>query len=486
MNYDLLITPGDEMAAAIWWIRRDLRLTDNQALAAALRYDHVIPVFILDTALWGSEWVGEKRLAFLLGGLRGLNQSLQERGSYLVLRLGHPLEVLTQLVKEMNAAAIFAEADYSPYARQRDTIIARSLPLQLLPGVSLFEPGDVLKQDGTPYGVYTPFSRACKILSQPTLADLLPTPDRIVSPRETSSLVVPDIPGLSVAVPFCPGEAEAQRRLDKFAGHWHGPIAQYAKWRDRMDLDGTSTLSPYLRFGMVSIRQVAVKAWDCFAAAQEAGDQEAQRGAEVWLNELLWREFYLHILYHFPHVRRGSFRPEYDQIAWRTDEGQLAAWQEGHTGFPVVDAAMRQLQTTGWMHNRARMIVASFLVKDLLINWQEGEKWFMQHLVDGDPAANNGGWQWTAGTGTDAAPYFRIFNPVSQSQKFDPEGDYIRRWVSELAHVPIKWIHAPWEMPLVEQHAVGCLIGQNYPAPLLDRQQIRGRTLEAYAAVKKS
>lgn len=473
------------MTTAIWWIRRDLRLTDNQALAAALRYDCVIPVFILDTALWGSVWVGEKRLAFLLGGLRQLDQSLQERGSRLVLHLGHPLEVLTQLVKETNAAAIFAEADYSPYARQRDAVVASALPLHLLPGVTLFVPGDVLKQDDTPYVVYTPFSRACKTLPQPTRADLLPAPTRLVSLNSTTSLAVPDTPGLSAAVPFLPGEREAHHRLEVFTGQWHSVIAQYAERRDRMDVDGTSILSPYLRFGMVSIRQVAVKAWACFAAAQKAGHKEAQRGAEIWLNELLWREFYIHILYHFPHVRRGSFRPEYDQIAWRTDEKQLAAWQQGNTGFPVVDAAMRQLQTTGWMHNRARMIVASFLVKDLLIHWREGERWFMQHLVDGDPAANNGGWQWTAGTGTDAAPYFRIFNPVSQGQKFDPEGIYIRRWVPELAHVPTKWIHAPWEMSPAEQRTTGCLIGHNYPEPLLDRRQVRGRILAAYAAVKK-
>lgn len=474
------------MATAIWWIRRDLRLTDNQALAAALRYAHVIPVFILDTVLWNSEWVGEKRLAFLLGGLRALEQSLRERGSRLILRQGHPLEVLTDLVKETNAAAILAEADYSPYARQRDAAVARSLPLCLMPGVSLYVPGEVLKQEGTPYVVYTPFSRACKALPQPTLADLFPAPTRLVSLHDTTSLAVPDTPELSAAAPFRPGEEEAHRRLDAFVGQWRGPIAQYAGQRDRIDLDGTSTLSPYLRFGMVSIRQVAVKAWDYFAAACEARDKEAQRGAEVWLNELLWREFYIHILYHFPHVRRGSFRPEYDQIAWRTDEGQLAAWRRGHTGFPVVDAAMRQLQTTGWMHNRARMIVASFLVKDLLMNWQEGEKWFMQQLIDGDPAANNGGWQWTAGTDTDATPYFRIFNPVSQGQKFDPGGVYIRRWVPELARVPTKWIHAPWAMPLVEQRATGCLIGQNYSEPLLDRRQTRGRTLEAYAAVKRT
>ena len=474
------------MTTAIWWIRRDLRLGDNQALAAAARHAQVIPVFILDGALWHSEWVGEKRLAFLVASLRELEQELQARGSRLVVRQGSPLPVLTELVQETNAAAIYAEADYSPYARQRDAAIARVLPLQLQPGVSLFAPGDVLKQDGTPYVVYTPFSKVCKTLPQPTAADLLPAPEHLPGPVDIPSLPLPDKPVLPATVPFGPGAVEAQRRLEVFAGQWHGPIAGYAEQRDRLDLDGTSTLSPYLRFGMVSIRQVVVKAWQGIAAAHAAGDKAAQRGAEVWLNELLWREFYMHILYHFPHVRRGSFRAEYDGMAWRTDEAQLAAWQAGLTGFPVVDAAMRQMNETGWMHNRGRMIVASFLVKDLLINWQAGEKWFMQQLVDGDPAANNGGWQWTAGTGTDAAPYFRIFNPVNQSQKFDPAGDYIRRWVPELAHVPTRYIHVPWEMPLAEQRATGCFIGQTYPTPLIDRRQTRGRTLEAYAAVKRN
>jgi deoxyribodipyrimidine photo-lyase len=205
----------------------------------------------------------------------------------------------------------------------------------------------------------------------------------------------------------------------------------------------------------------------------------------MWLTELIWREFYVAILYHFPHVRSGSFQRQYDRIAWDNDPAAFAAWCEGRTGVPIVDAAMRQLVQTGWMHNRSRMIVASFLVKDLLIDWRWGERFFMQQLVDGDPAANNGGWQWTAGTGTDAAPYFRIFNPVTQGQKFDPDGQYVRQWVPELANVPAKFIHEPWKLPSSDQRRAGCVVGQDYPAPILDHAWARERTLTAYAQAKE-
>jgi deoxyribodipyrimidine photo-lyase len=275
-------------------------------------------------------------------------------------------------------------------------------------------------------------------------------------------------------VPFPPGEAEAQRRLAAFVTGPDASIYRYSVDRNRLDLDGTSQLSPYLRLGMLSTRQVVVAALNAMAAAPTS---EAEKGAETWLNELIWREFYAAILYHFPHVRQRSFRPQYDAIPWRNDREEFAAWCEGKTGYPVVDAAMRQLLATGWMHNRARMITASFLVKDLLIDWRWGEKWFMQHLVDGDPAANNGGWQWTAGTGTDAAPYFRIFNPVLQSKKFDPHGDYIRRWVPELRNLNEKDIHAPWE---------SAADVPRYPAPIVDHKFARERTLDAYKLAKGS
>jgi deoxyribodipyrimidine photo-lyase len=471
------------MRTAIWWIRRDLRLTDNQALASALAHaDQVLPVFILDPALLASSYVGSKRLAFLFAALRELDADLRARGSRLVLREGDPHVELAALSVESGAATILAEEDFSPYACRRDTRIAQQLPLRLVGGLTVHPPGAVLKGDGSPYTVFTPFSRKWKAQTSLPANTILPAPVYISTPDRIQGQPIPSAPALSPDAPFRPGEAQAQSRLSAFADAQNAPIHHYAETRNRLDLTGTSQLSPYLRFGMLSVRQAVVSA---LAAQDAARDESARKGAETWLNELIWREFYAHILYHFPHVRRGSFRAQLQNIAWENDKSAFAAWCEGRTGYPVADAAMRQLAHSGWMHNRARMIVASFLVKDLLIDWRWGERWFMQHLVDGDPAANNGGWQWTAGTGTDAAPYFRIFNPVVQSKKSDPDGAYIRRWVPELADVPAKFIHEPWRMPSEVQRASGCIIGQDYPYPIVDHAVMRQRVMDVYQRASK-
>jgi len=471
------------MTTALWWIRRDLRLTDNQALAAALAYaDGVIPVFVLDPTLLDSPNVGPKRVAFLMGGLRQLDKDLRARGSRLIVRHGDPRDELTALLAEGDAGAIFAEEDFTPYAQQRDGEVAERLPLHRVGGRIVHPPGTVLKADGTPYTVFTPFSRRWKTLPPPQASAIVSAPDRLPTPPEVSNLPIPQEPALLPAVPFPPGEAEAQGRLRAFVEGDDPPIYQYAESRGRLDVDGTSYLSPYLHLGMLSTRQAVVAALEAIAAAPDAG---ARKGAETWLNELVWREFFVHILYHFPHVLEHSFRANLRAVPWENDKESFVAWCEGQTGYPVVDAAMRQLVETGWMHNRARMIVASFLVKDLLIDWRWGERYFMQHLVDGDSASNNGGWQWTAGTGTDAAPYFRIFNPVLQGKKHDPQGAYVRCWVTELAQVPDRFIHQPWKMPLVEQQKAGCIIGQDYPAPIVDHVWARERTLAAYAQARR-
>jgi deoxyribodipyrimidine photo-lyase len=471
------------MKAAVWWLRRDLRLTDNQALQAALESaDQVVPLFILDPALHRSPYVGEKRLAFLYASLQALDSDLRRRGGRLIVRQGEPAAVLEQVLQESRAGAVFAEADVSPYARQRDQRAAQSLPLTLVGFPSVHPPGAVLKADGTPYTVFTPFSKAWKALPFPFVSETAAADAPISTPQTLSSLSIPQPPAGLPALPFPAGEAHAHARLQAFTTGLSAPVYAYGEARNNLDVEGTSGLSPYLRFGALSARRAASAA---YTAMRSAPGEPARRSAETWLNELIWREFYIHILYHFPDARRRSFRAELRKIRWDNNPALFQAWCDGKTGYPVVDAAMRQLSQTGWMHNRARMIVASFLTKDLLIDWRWGERWFMQHLVDGDPASNNGGWQWTAGTGTDAAPYFRVFNPTRQGLEYDPHGATIRRWLPELAGVPTEYIHEPWTMPAAVQRQSGCLIGKDYPAPVVDHHQARERVLAVYGQAKQ-
>ncbi len=473
--------------AAIWWIRRDLRLTDNAALQGALlaagEGAPVIPLFVMDPALLNSAWVGEKRLAFLFAGLRALDASLRARGSRLIVRSGKPADVLARVYAESEARTIYAERDHSPYAQARDAALAQTLPLHLVDGVSMRPPAAVQKADGSPYTVFTPYSKAWKASAAAERGPILPAPARITTPADLPSEEIPMQTAQPSDSPFPAGEAHAQARLHAFAGEDSISIYDYANTRNRPDLDGTAQLSPYLRFGMISARMAALAA---FTAMDRAPSADAARSAESWLNELIWREFYIQILHAFPHVRTCAFRPVYDEIAWIDDAEGFAAWCAGRTGYPIVDAAMRQLAAQGWMHNRLRMIVASFLVKDLLIDWRQGERWFMQQLIDGDPAANNGGWQWTAGVGTDAAPYFRIFNPSSQGSKFDPDGVYVRRWLPELAAVPTATIHEPWRMSSSEQVRARCRIGFDYPAPIVDHAFARARVLAAFAGARST
>ncbi|HSV86361.1 MAG TPA: deoxyribodipyrimidine photo-lyase [Levilinea sp.] len=461
------------MQTAIWWIRRDLRLADNPALLAALEAARqVVPVFVVDEKLLRSPYNSPRRQAFLLHGLYRLDEDLRERGGRLIVRRGDPLIELANLLHESGAGGVFAEADHSPYARQRDERIAAELPLNLTTGVTVQPPGVVLKADGAAYTVFTPFSRAWQALPWP--GAVRPAPERIKTPEHIDGIRLDALVDWPEEERFPAGEAEGQRRLAAFAAR---RIDAYGEQRNRLDLEGTSALSPYLRFGMISARQAASAARE---ALRKAEGSAARRSVETWINELVWREFYVHILHNFPRVRRTAFRHELADIHWDNDLEVFAAWQAGCTGYPVVDAGMRQLRELGWMHNRGRMITASFLVKDLLIDWRWGERHFMQHLLDGDPAANNGGWQWTAGSGTDAAPYFRVFNPTLQGIKFDPHGDYVRRYVPELASVPAEFIHEPWKMPLDIQKQIGCVIGADYSEPIVDHAAARLRALERY------
>jgi len=455
------------MKTAICWFRRDIRLRDNQALRTALSSaDIVIPLFILDPHLLHIEAPCRKN--FLFNNLRMLAHQLNELNCPLVIREGDPHSVLIRLSSEISATLITADADYSPYAIRRDKATAQRLPLKLAEGITLHPPGSVVKSDGTPYTIFTPYSRAWKALPSPRL----PFPAPQVMPAHPLLYSEP-LPDSSAIEGFPAGEANARQRLQEFLKN---DLISYHSERDRMDLRGTSQLSPYLRFGVISINDVYAQLMD-FIINQNLDYRE---GADKWLNELVWREFYFHIMFAFPSVIGAPFRENMRNIAWQDSPALFKAWCAGETGYPAVDAGMRQLSETGWMHNRARMITASFLTKDLLINWQSGESMFMRHLIDGDPASNNGGWQWTAGTGTDAAPYFRVFNPVSQSRKFDPLGDYIRTWLPELSNVPDGYIHEPWKMPLDEQALCGVHIGSDYPAPIVDHRLARERALAAY------
>jgi deoxyribodipyrimidine photo-lyase len=469
----------------IHWFRRDLRLDDNRAFHAALRSgEQIVPVFIFDPAILASPRTGAPRVAFLLNALRSLDKTLRAHGGRLLIRYGDPAVVLPPLVRSIRASAVYAHADYSPFAQRRESTVAHTLgvPLRVVDDVLLRAPGDVMALSGEPYRVFTPFMNSWRKLPAPPRPATLPIDAGVFYPLV--GIENPGVPELAelgivstITVPVADSRI-ARQRLETFV---NGPIYAYGHSRNALINDpfgadpavGTSYLSPYLRFGLLSPRVVY---WAAQEALTAAPDDDARAAVNTWINELIWREFYAHILYHFPHVDRGNFRREYDALQWRDAPQEFAAWQRGETGYPVVDAAMRQLRQIGWMPNRARMIVASFLTKDLLIHWQTGEQHFMQWLIDGDPAANNGGWQWAAGTGTDAQPYFRIFNPVAQGHTYDPQGEYVRHWVPELRDVPNRHLHAPWRMDVPPA---------NYPPPIVDHTAARQRTLAAFKAIKR-
>lgn len=467
----------------ILWFRRDLRLRDHTAFAQAIASGApIVPLFIFDPALRHGPRYSVSRMAFLLEALQSLDADLRQHHSALVIRHGSPLDELPHFAATIGASAVYASRDYSPYAEKRDHKLQEALnvPLHLADDAVLMPPGSVTKDDGEPYMVYTPFWKKWRGMSKPDLQASDPAQARFASLDGIDNPGLPTRADLHLhdVIELPPAsEHAAHERLRAFTKRH---IYAYETARNALTQQpfsdprppGPSYLSPYLRLGMLSPRQAY---WAAREAHEAAERQTARDAVTAWVSELAWREFYMHILHFFPHVDRQNFRREYDDLAWRHDPEGLQAWQDGLTGYPIVDAAMRQLQQIGWMPNRARMIVASFLTKDLLIDWREGERHFMNHLLDGDPAANNGGWQWAAGTGTDAQPYFRIFNPASQSKKFDPQGDYIRYWVPELRELDAKHIHTPQDAPKPPA---------DYPPPIVDHKLARQRTLDAFKAVK--
>lgn len=457
---------------AVVWFRRDLRVHDHPALAQAVNgHARVAPLFVTDRRLLdGARWTCPNRAWFMVESLRVLARAIEARGGQLGSREGRPEEAVVAFAREARASAVYASRDYTPFGRARDAAVGTALAragvaFHLLPGVLCAEPEDVLTDSGDPYRVFTPFRKRWETVP---LRAPLPAPARIPWPGGVEPGLLPPTPLPTARERPEPGEDAARARLQRWA---EGPVLpRYHDLRDLPAADGTSRLSQDLRWGLLSPVEV-------LTACAGMG-----AGWERFRAEIAWRDFFAHLLYHFPGLRKAPMQAQFARVRWHEDPTGLAAWKAGMTGYPFVDAAMRELVATGYMHNRARMVAASFLTKDLLIHWREGERFFMEHLFDGDMASNNGGWQWAASTGADAQPYFRIFNPVLQGKKFDPEGRYVRRWVPELADVPTHAIHEPWTLPPLEQELAGCLIGRDYPAPIVDHRLARERALAAFAA----
>jgi deoxyribodipyrimidine photo-lyase len=412
----------------VMWFRRDLRLADNEALCAAASNAEVVPLFVLDPRFLATS--GAARLAFLFRSLRSLNEQL---GGALVVRTGNPQEIVAAVAKESGADAVFFAKDFAPYGMQRDAQVvahlhSKGIKANQVGSAYAVEPGSVRKNDGTPYAVFTPFSKIWMQIGWP--APFATPKVKWAGAPTIATEDIPSDPQCSASLP----EASEQAAWNIWESFRDTALDTYNDTRNNPDISGTSKLSPYLRFGLIHPRSLLAELNETKAHA-------------VYRSELGWREFYADVLFHQPRTVRENLQRKMDAMVLNTDDRArelFALWCEGKTGYPIVDAGMKQLLATGWMHNRVRMIVASFLVKDLHLPWQWGAKYFMQHLVDGDIASNQHGWQWTAGTGTDASPYFRIFNPISQGEKFDPNGDYVRTWIPELADVPNDVVHAPW------------------------------------------
>ena len=472
------------------WFRQDLRLADNPALAAAAEGGcPVLPVYVLDEATPGRWSPGGASRWWLHQALAALAGSLERLGAPLLLRRGPADRAIPDLVAETGATAVHWNRCYEPYAIARDRALKRHLAERGIAATShnaglLFEPWTVKTGAGDPYRVFSPFWKAIRARGAPPAP--LPAPQRLEGvggvPGETLEdfELLPTRPDWAGGLRenWRPGEAGAADRLAAFLAT---ALPGYGGRRDRPDVEGTSRLSPHLHFGEIGPRQV----WHAVAAAAARDDAAAGPSADGYLRELGWREFSHHLLFHYPDLPEHNWRAEFDGFPWRGDDRALEAWRRGRTGFPIVDAGMRELWHTGWMHNRVRMIAASFLVKDLLLDWRSGEDWFWDTLVDADLANNAASWQWVAGSGADAAPYFRIFNPELQSRRFDPAGAYIRRWVPELAGLPDELVHAPAAAPAAVLARCGVSLGDTYPRPIVDHGAARRRALEAFASIRQ-
>ncbi len=455
-------------STAIVWFRRDLRVHDHPALMAAARSaERVVPAFVLDERLLGGRFPSDARAWFLFETLRELREALRERGGDLIVRRGPPERELPALAEETGADAVHFASDVSPFAMARDKRVEAALrdagvePIRH-PGNFVADVGVPRTSGGKPFAVFSPFWRAWEKLPR---REVHGAPRKLQLP---SGLRAGEIPraGCPLDAPIGqPGEEAGRARMNAFV---RDGLGAYADNHDRL-AGGSSELSPYLHFGCVSARELA--------------DRASASGAFV--RQLCWRDFYAHVLLHNPRNAHGAYQEAMDKLEWEDDEDAFAAWCEGRTGYPVVDAAMRQLRATGWMHNRGRLIVGSFLTKDLHIDWRRGEAHFMRWLLCGDEAQNNGNWQWISSVGVDPAPYFRrMYNPATQQERHDPDGEYVRRWVPELREVPLDKLAEPWTMSEDEQEAAGCRIGTDYPEPIVDHAEERRRAMDRYRAAK--
>jgi deoxyribodipyrimidine photo-lyase len=474
---------------ALVWLRQDLRLEDNPALRRAAQEHAIVPVFIWAPEEEGHWPPGAASRWWLHHSLAALDQDCQRHGLRLILRTGPTLETLRQLLAATQAKAVFWNRRYEPAIVARDrgiksTLRSWGLTAESCGGSLLFEPTQVLTQQGKPYQVFTPYYKAC--LARPAPPRPMPIPKELAAPSQwPASLGLDELKLLprvdwaaGMRAAWRPGAAGGHQRLERFIG---SGVSDYLDERDRPDHEGTSKLSPHLHFGELSPHQVWWAIHDAMTPGMPAGQRRQMEG---YLRQLVWREFAHHLLFHFPHTPEAPLRADFARFPWRDNRRDLRAWQRGQTGYPLIDAGMRELWATGWMHNRVRMNVASFLVKHLRLSWLEGAKWFWDTLVDADLANNTLGWQWTAGCGADAAPYFRIFNPMLQSAKFDPAGAYVARWVPELAKLPVPGRFAPWTVAEHELAAAGVQLGRDYPTPIVAHEAAREAALAALAALK--
>lgn len=469
--------------ATIIWFRKDLRLEDNPAFTAACeRGEALLPVYIWCPEEEGNWSLGAASRWWLHHSLTALQAELKVLGLPLIIRHGPALDTLKQLIKDSHAKAVFWNRRYEPASLKRDTEVKKNLLEEV--GVEvrsfqanlLFEPWTVTNKEGKPFQVFTPFWKSC--LSKPEPLAPLPLPKKIPSGAQTSSLSVDELQLLpkiawdeEIKKTWTPGTIMAKKYLKTFL---HERVQTYHEDRDFPCKEGVSFLSPYLHFGEISPRMI----WQTVRTAHLKGE-----GPDCFLKQLGWREFAHHLLFHFPETPEEPLRAQFLKFPWSQNQDHLSLWQKGKTGYPIVDAGMRQLWKTGYMHNRVRMIVGSFLVKDLLLSWTCGAAWFWDTLVDADLANNTLGWQWVGGCGADAAPYFRIFNPITQGKKFDPEGEYVRRWIPEISGLSNQWIHNPWEAPEIVLRQAGIILGKDYPRPIVDHNEARIKALEIFKSL---